>query len=110
MRALVADGWAGVCEFVAGGAAEVADRAGLEAAFPAVANSLAGHRDRMGYAERLARGQAIGSGLVEGTIKRRFDLRMKRSGARWLAEHVGPFVELCAIADGPDWGDDWSAA
>jgi hypothetical protein len=109
-RALVADGWAGVCEHVAREAAAVPDRAALEAAFPAVANYLAGHRDRLGYAARLSRGQSIGSGLVEGTIRQRVNLRMKRSGARWLAGHVGPFVELCAIADGPEWGHYWSVA
>jgi hypothetical protein len=108
-RALVADGWAGVCEHVAREAA-VPDRAALEAAFPAAANYLAGHRDRLNYAARLSRGQSIGSGLVEGTIRQRVNLRMKRSGARWLAEHVGPFVELCAVADGPEWGHYWSAA
>jgi hypothetical protein len=109
-RALVADGWAGVCEHVAREAAAVPDRAALEAAFPAVANYLAGHRDRLPYAARLRRGQAIGSGLIEGTIRQRVNLRMKRSGARWLAEHVGPFVELCAIADGPEWDTYWSTA
>ena len=109
-RALVAGGWAGVCEHVARGAAAVPGRAALEAAFPAVANYLAGHRGRLDYAARLSRGQSIGSGLVEGTIRQRVNLRMKRSGARWLAEHVGPFVELCAIADSPEWGRYWSAA
>jgi hypothetical protein len=109
-RALPADGWAGVCRVVAGEAAGVPDRAAMEAASPAVANYLAGHRDRLGYAARLRRGQAIGSGLIEGTIKQRVSLRMKRSGARWLADHVGPFVELCAIADGPEWEHYWSAA
>ena len=53
----------------------------------------------MGYAVRLLRGRAIGSGLVEGTIEQRVDLRLKRGGARWLAEHVGPFVELMAMAE-----------
>jgi hypothetical protein len=30
---------------------------------------------------------------------------MKRSAARWRAEHVGPFVELLALADGPEWSE-----
>ena len=109
-RALLADGWAGVCEYVASESASAPDRAALEAAFPAVANYLAGHRDRLNYAARLHRGQAIGSGLIEGTIKQRVGLRMKRSGARWRSENVGRFVELCSIADGPDWEHYWLSA
>jgi hypothetical protein len=72
-----------------------------------VLNYFCGHQDRLGYAARLRRGQAIGSGLVEGTIKQRVNLRMKRSGARWLAKHVGPFVELQALADSPEWQEFW---
>ena len=107
--ALLADGWAGVCQFVAEEAAMVPNPSALAAAFPAVANYLTGHRDRLNYAIRLRRGQSIGSGLIEGTIKQRVGRRMKRSGARWGSENVGRFVELCAIADGPEWDDYWSA-
>lgn len=107
---LLADGWDGLCEFLMTKSDDVPDRAALEKAFPALANYLVGHRARLGYAVRLHRGQSIGSGLVEGTIKQRVNLRMKRSGARWRAEGVGCFVELCAIADGPEWGHYWSSA
>ena len=106
-RALLADGWAGVCQFVAVETADVTDPEALQEAYPAVANYFLGHRERLNYAARLARGQSIGSGLVEGTIKQRVGRRMKRSGARWLADHVGPFVEITAIADGPEWDDYW---
>lgn len=106
-RALVADNWAGVCQYVATTTATVADPAALQKAYPAVANYLLSHRDRMSYAARLARGQSIGSGLIEGTIKQRVGRRLKRSGARWVAGHVGPFVEMTALADGPDWDDYW---
>ena len=106
-RALVADGWAGVCQHVALTTAGVADPTALREAYPMVANYFLGHRDRMSYAARLARGQSIGSGLIEGTIKQRVGRRMKRSGARWVANHVGPLVEMTALADGPDWDDYW---
>jgi hypothetical protein len=108
--ALVGDGWAGVCEFVVKQAERATDRAALEAAFPRVANYLAGHRDRLGYAVRLRRGQAIGSGLIEGTIKQEVGRRMKQTGARWRSEHVGRFVQLRALADGAEWDHYWSAA
>jgi hypothetical protein len=106
---LIADGYAGVCEVLAelSGDAQRCQQLGTTAA--AVLNYFCGHQGRLGYALRLRRGQVIGSGLVEGTIKHRVNLRMKRSGARWLAEHVGPFVELLALADGPEWSEFWAA-
>jgi hypothetical protein len=105
---MVADGYAGVCEVMAKLSAdeEMARRAG-----PSVAeemNYFSGNAERMGYAARLRRGQSIGSGLVEGTIKQRVNLRMKRGSARWLAEHVGPFVEMLAMADSPEWSEFWA--
>jgi hypothetical protein len=106
---LVADGYCGACEAIAQlcADAEVAKRAGQAAA--EALNYFGGNRERMGYAVRLLRGQAIGSGMVEGTIKQRVNVRMKRSGARWLAEHVGPFVELMATADSPEWAEHLAA-
>jgi hypothetical protein len=52
----------------------------------------------------------IGSGLVEGTIKQRVQLRMKRANARWLPEHVGPFVELLSLLDSPEWSEHLATA
>lgn len=99
---LLADGYAGACEALAGlpgGAAEVG----------VALNYLAAHRDRLNYAARLRRGQSIGSGLVEGTIKQRVNLRLKRTGARWRVEGVGPLVELLAMSDTPEWAEYWNA-
>jgi hypothetical protein len=108
--ALIADGWAGVCDFVHHHAAESSDRAALEAAYPRVANYLAGHRDRMAYAARLRRGQSIGSGLIEGTIKQNVGRRIKQTGARWKSSHIGPLVELMSLDHSPEWDAYWSAA
>jgi hypothetical protein len=71
---------------------------------------FAKHPTRLGYAERLAAGRSIGSGLVEGSVKQLVNLRLKRTGARWRAERVGPLVELIALADTPDWHSFWTAA
>lgn len=108
-RALVADGWAGVCEFVEAAKAEVADPAALEAAYPRVANYLSGHRDRMPYAARLRRGASVGSGLIEGDIKQHVGRRIKQTGARWKADSIGPLVELISIGQSDDWETYWSA-
>jgi hypothetical protein len=99
---LAGDGYLGACEAVSelpGGAAEIG----------AAVNDWAGHRDRVNYAVRLHRGQAIGSGLVEGAIKQRVNLRVKRTGTRWRADGVGPFVELLAMSDTPEWAEYWTA-
>jgi hypothetical protein len=71
---------------------------------------VAKHPTRLNYAERLARGRSIGSGAVEGTIKQQVNLRLKRTGARWRVEHVGPLVELRALSQTPDWQTLWTAA
>jgi len=70
---------------------------------------LAKHPTRLNYAERLAAGRSIGSGAVEGTIKQHVNLRMKRTGARWRVEHVGPLVELRALSHTPEWHALWTA-
>lgn len=71
---------------------------------------LGSHPTRLGYAQRLARGRSIGSGLIEGSVKQLVNRRMKLTGARWRVEHVGPLVELAAVVDTPDWHDFWTAA
>ncbi len=71
---------------------------------------LAKHPTRLNYASRLAAGRTIGSGQVEGAIKQLLNLRLKRTGARWRAEHVGPLVELIALSSTPDWHRHWTAA
>jgi hypothetical protein len=109
-KRLVADGWAGVCEYVHASAGAVKDRPAFEAAYPKAANYLAGHRDRMNYAARLRQGKSIGSGMIEGTIKQMLGRRLKQTGARWKTGHVAPFVELVALDGGPEWESYWAAA
>jgi hypothetical protein len=108
--ALVADGWAGVCEFVHTHLPEMVDQPALEAAYPRVANYLAGHQDRMKYASRLRRGLSIGSGMIEGTIKELVVRRIKQTGARWKTVHVSPFVERISLGHTEEWEAYWSAA
>ena len=104
---LLEDGYAGVTEWVGELAAQI-PAGGDGAALGSMLNYFAGHQERLNYALRLCRGQSIGSGLVEGTIKQMINLRMKRTGARWKLEHVGPFVELRALAAGPEWLAYWT--
>ena len=103
---LLADGYWGVTEWLGrlGAALPVG---GDGAALGEALNYFAGQQDRLGYAVRLRRGQSIGSGLVEGSIKQLLNRRIKQTGARWRPEHVGPLVELGALAAGPEWPQIW---
>lgn len=103
---LLEDGYGGVVEWV-GEITGAMPAGGDGAALGGVLNYFAGHQERLGYALRLRRGQSIGSGLVEGSIKQLLNRRLKQTGARWKVEHVGPFVELGALATGPEWQAFW---
>lgn len=107
--ALLGDGYAGVCEALAVPLADEGQRRRMDEAAPGVLNYFCGHRGRLGYAARLRRGQAIGSGLVEGSIKQLINKRMKRTGARWKTVQVGAFVEFIALADSVEWSEYWAA-
>jgi hypothetical protein len=105
---LVGDGYAGACEVLGslGTAGGVSQEVCVEVA--SKLNYFASHRERLGYAVRLRRGQSIGSGLVEGSIKQLVNLRIKRTGARWRVAGVGPFVEFIGMADGSEWREYWA--
>lgn len=108
-QALVAAGKPGLDRWLARVFAEVPVGAATD---PLIALSayLAKHPTRVDYAQRLAAGRSIGSGAVEGAIKQQVNLRLKRTGARWRVEHVGPLVELRALSHTPDWHNLWTAA
>jgi hypothetical protein len=103
---LLEDGYWGVTEWVGEVAGQI-PAGGDGAALGGVLNYFAGHQGRLGYAVRLRRGQPIGSGLVEGSIKQLLNRRLKQTGARWEVGHVGPLVELGALAAGPEWQAFW---
>jgi hypothetical protein len=108
-QALLAEGKLGVERWLARAFTEVPAGVATDPLID-VAAYLAKHPTRLNYAERLAAGQSIGSGAVEGTIKQEVNLRMKRTGARWRVEHVGPLVELRALSHTPEWQALWTAA
>jgi hypothetical protein len=104
---LLEDGYWGVVAWVG----EISGQlpvGGDGAALRVALNYFAGQQARLGYALRLRRGQSIGSGMVEGSIKQLLNRRLKQTGARWKTAHVGPFVELKALANGPEWNAYWN--
>jgi hypothetical protein len=63
----------------------------------------------VGYAERLAEGRSIGSGLIEGTIKT-LGLRIKARGARWVERNAECMVALVALSNSTLWDHYWANA
>lgn len=105
-KKLLEDGYCGVVEWIGELGSEIPP-GGDGAALGPVLNYFAGHQTRVNYVLRLHRGQSIGSGLVEGSIKQLLNVRMKQTGARWKVEHVAPLVELGALAAGPERDAFW---
>ncbi|MCL2711364.1 MAG: hypothetical protein FWE95_10840 [Planctomycetaceae bacterium] len=54
------------------------------------------NESRLHYAERLAAGRAIGSGLIEGACKNLVGKRMKQTGACWKIERANRIAVLSA--------------
>lgn len=106
--ALLTAGKVGVEGWLAGVFADV-PAGGTTEPLLGLAAYLAKHPTRLSYPERLTSGRSIGSGAVEGAIKQQVNLRLKRTGARWRVEHVGPLVELRALSHTPAWNELWNA-
>ena len=64
-------------------------------------------REHLGYAGRLASGQSIGSGLVEGACKQVIGRRMKQTGARWRVRRANRMATLCCTLHGDSWKPYW---
>ena len=106
-QALLTEGAAGVQAHLAG------TRAGTRSAvrrqaLDDVARYFERRADYLGYAERLACGQAIGSGLVEGACKQVIGRRMKQTGARWRVRRANRMATLCCTFHGDTWKTYWN--
>ena len=62
---------------------------------------------RLNYAERLAQGRAIGSGLIEAACKSLVGKRLKQTGACWRLERVNRIAILCATLYSDQWEIAW---
>jgi hypothetical protein len=105
-RALLAGGAAGVQQYLAGaraGARAAAKRRALEEA----ARYFGRRSEYLGYAGRLALGQSIGSGLVEGACKQVIGRRMKQTGARWRVRRANRMATLGCTFHSDTWVTYW---
>jgi hypothetical protein len=73
-----------------------------------LAGYFRGQAGRLDYAGRLARGQSIGSGLVEGSCKQVIGRRMKQTGARWRVRRANRMATLCCTVHGDTWDAYWN--
>jgi hypothetical protein len=81
---------------------------GKRRALDELARYFRGQAEHLGYAGRLASGQAIGSGLVEGACKQVIGRRLKQTGARWRVRRANRMATLCCTLHGDTWEAYWS--
>lgn len=105
---LLESGWSGICQLVSAAYAE-GDTPERRTVLEKLVGYFAKHTTRLAYHERLAAGQAIGSGSVEGWAKT-LGLRLKARGARWRSQNVKGMSALICIRSGGQWPAYWSRA
>jgi hypothetical protein len=64
--------------------------------------------DSLWYAERLATGRPIGTGLIEGGCKTIVSNRLKLNNARWTDKHAEQMAALRCLDYSGLWSDFWS--
>ncbi len=64
-------------------------------------------QEQIRYAEFLAAGYPIGSGIVESANKLVVEARLKGAGMHWARKHVDPMVALRTVACSDRWEEAW---
>jgi hypothetical protein len=72
-----------------------------------LAEYLRKHEERLHYAERLAAGRSIGSGLIEGTCKNLVKRRLRQTGACWRVPRANRIAVIGAALYSELWDDCW---
>ena len=65
------------------------------------------NKERLRYAERLAAGRSIGSGLSEGACKNLVKRRLKQTGACWKLPRANRMAVICATLYSNQWDAAW---
>ena len=102
---LLEKGWQGICELVAAELAQ-SDTPERRRVLEKLTNYFTKHTQRLAYAARLAAGQVIGSGVVEGQAKT-LGLRLKARGARWRKTNVRGMAALVCVRHTVQWPRYW---
>lgn len=104
---LLESGWNGITQLM-GEELEKEDSPTRRAALEKLLKYFVQHVQRVNYRQRLAAGQAIGSGAVEGWAKT-LGLRLKARGARWQKANVRRIATLGCVRHSSQWSPYWSA-
>jgi hypothetical protein len=105
---LLEEGWTGICRHVGEEYARE-DTPARRPILEALTRYFLAHMRRLDYKGRLARGQAIGSGVVEGAAKT-LGLRLKSRGARWKHKNARAMATLVCARSGEEWRGYWKVA
>ena len=105
---LLKEGWSGICRLI-GAELEREDTPRRRAALDRMLNYFVAHLNRLDYRGRLAGGDAIGSGVVEGAAKT-LGLRLKARGARWRHKNARAMAALICCRHTGQWDLFWSRA
>ena len=102
---LLKEGWAGICRLI-GEELEREDTPTRRKALDRLLMYFMAHIGRLDYAGRLAAGEAIGSGAVEGAAKT-LGLRLKARGARWRHKNARAMAALICCRQSDQWDLYW---
>jgi hypothetical protein len=105
---LLNEGWNGVCRLVGEEPARE-DTPQRRTALDRMLGYFIGHINRLDYPGRLASGDAIGSGGVEGAAKT-LGLWLKARGARWRHKNARAMAALICCRHTDQWDLFWSRA
>ncbi|MCA8993823.1 MAG: UPF0236 family protein [Planctomycetaceae bacterium] len=104
---LLHSGYRGVAEFVQRGFETLTDA--HQSAVNALLDYLAPHGRHLNYRQRLAKGQCIGNGQIEGACKNLIGRRLKANAARWRVRRVNRMAGLCSIMYTNHWKTYWQS-
>ena len=106
-QALLTGGWSAIRQHLSETKQTTSKRSHRES-LKKLSGYLYRNRDRIGYAERLAEGRAIGSGQAEGACKHMIGRRLKQTGARWRVRRVNRMAVLCCLLYSDHWDAYWA--
>jgi hypothetical protein len=105
---LLKQGWTGICQLI-GEELTRDDTPKRRKELDRLLKYFLGHLKRLDYAGRLASGDAIGSGSVEGAAKT-LGLRLKARGARWRHKNARAMAALICCRQTDQWDLFWNRA
>ena len=102
---LLKEGWTGLCRLI-GEELAGEDTPRRRRILDRLLNYFLAHMGRVDYPGRLAAGEAIGSGVVEGAAKT-LGLRLKARGARWRHRNARSMSALICCRQTDQWDLFW---